>query len=101
MLSADKDAIAELINRRRRQILVHSIIYYEFNDNLISDSKWSAWAIELDKLQKAYPDIAATCVYADAFASFDPSSGFNLPLDDPWGLRKASELLADRDRRGY
>ena len=51
--------VAELLNRRRRQILVHSIIYYKMDDNLISDSAWSAWATELEELQKKYPEITA------------------------------------------
>lgn len=55
--------VAELLNRRRRQILVHSIIYYKMDDNLISDSAWSAWATELEELQKKYPDIAAKVPY--------------------------------------
>ena len=46
-----RKSIAELLNRRRRQILVHSIIYYNMNDNLISNSTWSAWAAELEELQ--------------------------------------------------
>lgn len=44
--------IRELILRRRRQLLVHSVIYYRFNENLISDQTWSTWAVELEKLQK-------------------------------------------------
>ena len=46
------DEILELINRRRRQILVHSIIYYKMNDNLISDNTWSEWALELENLKE-------------------------------------------------
>ena len=63
--------VAELLNRRRRQILVHSIIYYKMDDNLISDSTWSAWATELEELQKKYPDIAAKVPYAEEFKDFD------------------------------
>lgn len=85
--------IAELINRRRRQILVHSVIYYELNNNIISDATWSEWAMELVELQKQYPDIAASCVYHDAFKNFDGSSGFYLPLSDPWANKKARQLL--------
>ena len=58
-----RKSIAELLNRRRRQILVHSIIYYKMNDNLISDSTWSAWATELEELQAEYPEIAAKVPY--------------------------------------
>lgn len=94
-----KEEIAELINRRRRQILVHSIIYYEMNDNLISDSQWSKWAVELAKLQNDYPSIAAECWYAEHFKGFDGSTGYNLPLDDPWGVRKARYLIDLRNTR--
>lgn len=93
------DHIAELITRRRRQILVHSVIYYEMNDNLISDSQWAAWATELYDLQKQYPNLAKTCPYAKAFENFDPSTGYNLPLDDPWAVNKARQLLAWKNRK--
>lgn len=93
-----ENEIAELINRRRRQILVHSVIYYELNDNLVSDRTWSQWAVELEKLQKAYPDIAARCPYAEAFSNFDPSTGYNLPLDDLWALGVARRLIQYRDQ---
>lgn len=93
----DTNEIAELINRRRRQILVHSIIYYVLDDNIISDSQWSKWAMELADLQKKHPDIAKTCWYADEFEGFEGSSGYDLPLDDPWALAKARYLLRLRD----
>lgn len=93
-----KDDIHELINRRRRQILVHSIIYYEFDDCLISDNQWAEWAQELENLQRDYPDIADECDYATAFYGFEHSSGYNLPLRDPWGVNKARYLIALRDR---
>ncbi len=85
--------IAELINRRRRQLLVHSIIYYRFDKNIVSDSVWTKWAIELADLQKQYPDIAKTVPYHEDFKDFDPSTGFNLPLFDPWGECTAIYLL--------
>jgi len=85
--------IAELITRRRRQILVHSVIYYRLNANVISDSQWSEWAVELEKLQKQYPEIAAQCPYAEEYEDFDHSSGYNLPLGDPWANRTANMLV--------
>lgn len=88
-----REEIKELINRRRRQILVHSIIYYRLNENLIDDATWSKWAVELEELQKSYPDISAACVYADAFEEFDHSTGMSLPLEDPWGVRTAQYLI--------
>lgn len=87
------EEIAELIARRRRQILVHSIIYYKFNKNIVSDHQWAEWALELEELQSKHYDVAKQQVYADAFEDFDPSTGFNLPLWDPWAINKARQLL--------
>lgn len=89
----DLTDIAALITRRRRQVLVHSIIYYKMDTNIISDAQWSKWAMELAELQIRYPDIADSCPYADEFKGFDGSSGFNLPLDDPVAVRDANALL--------
>lgn len=71
-------SISTLIKKRRRQILVHSYLYYELNENLISDTQWSEWALELEELQSKYPDIADQVEYADAFKGFDHSTGANL-----------------------
>lgn len=96
-----KKSIAELLNRRRRQILVHSVIYYKMNDNLISDSTWSRWATELEELQAKYPNIAAKVPYAEEFREFDHSTGMNLPLDDSWAINKARQLLALKRKVAY
>ena len=90
---SERDKIAELIHRRRRQILVHSVIYYKMDQNIIPDHQWSAWANELQKLQTDYPDIASEVWGAEAFEDFDGSSGFDLPLDDRWAKHKANHLL--------
>lgn len=94
-----EDQIRELITRRRRQILVHSIIYYKLDDCIVSDNQWADWAVELEELQNKYPDIAAECPYAEAFEGFEHSSGYSLPLDDPWGVRKAKQLIEWRDAK--
>lgn len=94
-----KDEIHELITRRRRQVLVHSVIYYKLNDSIISDSQWAEWALELEQLQNEYPDIADECLFADAFDGFEHSSGYGLPLDNPWAVHKARQLLEWRDAR--
>jgi len=85
--------IYNLIDRRRRQVYVHSCIYYRFNTSSIEDHVWDKWARELVQLQKDYPDIARTVPFADIFDGFDGSSGFNLPLDDSWVISKALELI--------
>ena len=91
--------IAELINRRRRQILVHSCIYYRLNDNIISDHQYDMWSKELAELQAAYPDIAETVPFADEFRGFDGSSGFDLPIHMPYVVGTAEALLREHKNR--
>lgn len=74
--------------------MVHSIIYYEFNCNVISDSLWSSWASELEELQNKYPNIAKVAWYAEYFEGFDHSTGYSLPLRDPWAYNKAQQIIA-------
>ena len=37
------ETIRELIHRRRRQVLVHSILYYRLGKPLISDRQFDRW----------------------------------------------------------
>lgn len=81
IFSGEELKIAEKIQQRRYQILVHSYIYYELNENLVSDSQWSEWAMELASLQNKYPSISARVEYADDFKGWDGSSGAYLNYD--------------------
>lgn len=92
LFSGQELVIAEKIQQRRLQVLVHSCIYYELNQNVISDKQWDAWAKELVSLQKQYPNIAEQVIWADAFLDFDGTTGFNLPLKDSWVMRKAVQI---------
>lgn len=85
--------IASKIQQRRYQILVHSLIYYELDMNLVSDDKWAEWGRELVALQTAHPDIANRVIFAEAFKSFDGSTGFNLPYRDEQIVNIAYRLL--------
>ena len=71
-------SIVEKISRRRRQILVHSYIYYELDDNIISDTKWSEFALELELLQQKYPEESKLACYYQEFIGFDRSTAANL-----------------------
>lgn len=66
------------IDRRRRQILVHSYIYYELDENVVDDETWSRWALELEQLQRDYPEESAAAVYFEDFKDFDHSTGAGL-----------------------
>ena len=85
--------IAELIQRRRLQLLIHSYLYYELDTNIIDDRKWDMWAKELVKLQKENPDISKKVCYYEAFKDWDASTGAFLPFDD-WVKNKAHKFKA-------
>lgn len=88
--------IAELIQQRRLQVLVHSCIYYNLNKNLVSDATWDKWARELVQLQADYPKIAEKVIWAEAFDGFDGSTGFDLPIHDDWVVNKAKQLCRNK-----
>ena len=92
LFSGQELVIAEKIQQRRLQILVHSCIYYELNGSSISDKQWDTWAKELVSLQKQYPHIAEQVIWNSDFVDFDATTGFNLPIKDDWVMRKAQQL---------
>ena len=85
--------IAEKIQQRRLQMLIHSCIYYEMDRNIITDKKWDEWARELKKLQEDYPDISRQVMYYAEFKDWDASTGAFLPLKDEWVVKKAKWLI--------
>ena len=46
----DIGTVEELTKRRRMQMLLHSCIYYELNENIIPDDTYDKWATELAEL---------------------------------------------------
>lgn len=86
--------LIQKINQRRRQIVVHSIIYYKLNESIISDFKFDGWCNELVWLQKNNPKESEMVPYElEAFRDFDGSTGFNLPLNNPRANAIAEWLL--------
>lgn len=94
------EEIRSLIQRRRMQLLVHSAIYYAYNESIVTDEQWKNWALELERLQKDYPEEANAAPYADAFRTFDHSTGYDLPYRDHAVMAKAIWLLRIRDQKG-
>lgn len=89
----EEQTIAEKIKQRRRQMLVHSYLYYQLGTSIIDDFTFDRWARELVKLQADFPDIAATVEYHKDFIDFDGSSGFDLPFALPDIQRVGNRLL--------
>ena len=91
--------VPEIIKQRRAQMLVHSCIYYELNDNIVDDHTWQRWADELEALQKKHPEHLKIGFYDHNFADWDGATGNHLPHRDPWVMRKAQYLLMLRDKK--
>ena len=91
-------SIPEIIKQRRAQMLVHSCIYYELDDNIVSDHQWQKWADELEKIQKEHPEHINIKFYDLYFKDWTGATGAHLPHRDPWVMRKARHLLMLRDK---
>ena len=78
--------IVELINRKENQILIHSAIYYRFNDNLIPDWQYDIKLSEEFKMSYHYKDFIE-------YVNSDTPSGYNLPIATVEVTSKAMYLL--------
>ena len=65
------------INFLQRKIILNSIIYYELDENLISDREYDELCKQLVELHREYGDISDT-EYGYAYYDFDGSTGFDL-----------------------
>lgn len=83
--------IKEKIRQRRRQMLVHSYIYYELDDNIVSDVQWAKWAKELEQLQKNYPKESAEVEEYEQFKDWDGSSGAFLNFSE--AIKTVAKIL--------
>lgn len=88
-----KEKITSLIKRRRRQILVHSCLYYKMNTNIITDEEFDKWCAELRDLHSKYPQYMDCGVFDAEFKKWGGFSGFDLPTYAPEVHSKAEQLL--------
>lgn len=91
--------IAEKIQQRRYQMLIHSCLYYHLNNNIISDKKWDEWARELRDLQNQYPDISKQVTLYEHFKDWDASTGAFLPITETWVVIKAKQIAGIQERK--
>lgn len=88
--------ILELINRRRRQIVVHSYLYYKQDTSLISDYTFDKWCKELVELHNKHPRETKQAVFPEAFEGWSGFTGFDLfskdNMTELWARQKALQL---------
>ena len=92
--------IKELMVKRRRQIIIHSCIYYEYGKSLITNQQFDKWAYELADLQNKYPDIAKQGDWNFEFVGFDGTTGYNLPYRNQWAYGKLEQLIDFAEKNG-
>ena len=74
--------IQDYINWLQRFILVHSYIYYELDDNRISDKEYDAKSAELTRYRHEYPELWKTSEYYEQFGDeYNGATGYNLYHD--------------------
>lgn len=72
----------EYIDFLQRYIIVHSYIYYELNDNVISDKEYDAKAKELVRYKNDFPELWKSSMYYKQFGDdYNGSTGFTLYHD--------------------
>ena len=91
--------IAEKIQQRRYQMLVHSCLYYHLNNNIISDKQWDEWARELRDLQNQYPEISKQVTLYEYFKDWDASTGAFLPITESWIVMKARQVAGINEKK--
>ena len=72
--------VRSLIDRRRRQLHVHSVIYYHLGTSIVSDAVFDRWSTELVDLQREYPGVGT--YRTDLFVDWSGDTGMHLHVDD-------------------
>jgi NAD-dependent DNA ligase len=96
----NSEEIKSKIKQRRAQMLVHSCLYYELNENIVDDHTWQKWADELEVLQREHPEECNIKFFDYEFRDWDGSTGNHLNHRHPWTYDKAKKLLEYHKRFG-
>ena len=73
------------IDYLQRCVIVHSYIYYELDNNVLTDKEYDTMARELSRLREEHPDLWKNSYYYKQFGDdYNGATGFNLyhELDD-------------------
>lgn len=76
--SINKLSTVDRISFLERFILIHSVIYYHLNSNIITDSKYDEYSKYLEKLIKLNDKEFTESQYYYAFIDYSSATGFDL-----------------------
>jgi len=71
-------SILEKITTLQHWVIVHSMLYYKYNESIATDSQYDANCIQLVKYMQESPCTASQSQYYHVFLDFDGSTGFDL-----------------------
>ena len=71
----------------QKWVLVHSVIYYDYDTSVVSDHTYDMNLVQLANLMKEHPKEARKSKYASCFRGFDGSTGYDLISRLPEGER--------------
>lgn len=92
--------ILEYIDYLQRYIILHSYIYYELNDNIISDKQYDEKARELVKYKNEYPDLWKQSMYYKQFGDdYTGATGFTLYHDLDKHQKEIFRSLVPRNKQ--
>lgn len=87
--------VAELIDRLRRWVALHSHIYYDLGQTVASDEGWDRKALQLAHLQHVHGYSAGTWKN-ETFEGFTGDTGYHLPVTEEIE-EKAEQLIKKQD----
>lgn len=91
-----REIIKERILSKRRNILIHSCIYYKLNTNVIQDFEYDKLCNDLVWLQERFPKIAEETPLHNIFKDWgneETTSGYNLPISNPKVIERAMRIV--------
>lgn len=81
-MNSNKISKQEYIDFLQRFIILHSYIYYELNNNIISDKKYDEKSKELVRYKNKYPELWKNSMYYKQFGDeYNGATGFTLYHD--------------------
>ena len=97
-VAINTEKILARINQLQRCIIVHSVIYYRLDMNLIEDTIFDHASKELVDLQEKHRELAEKSACWEQMKDFEGSTGYHLATPEfisanPWALEKAQYLL--------